>query len=324
MVKTGFDLKIGEAGYETLRAEGVTTLQVNVGKYCNQTCRHCHVDAGPHRQEIMSVSTAEKVVSILRRYPEIETLDITGGAPELHAPFRYLVREARSLNRHVIDRSNLTVLFVAGQDDLAEFLANQRVRIIASLPCYLESNVDKQRGRGVYQQSIEAIRILNGLDYGGESSGLELDLVYNPIGPTLPPDQASLEADYKRELNSRFGIQFNRLFTLANMPIARFKSDLVQSGSMDAYMSKLVTNFNPASVDSLMCRSLISISWDGRVFDCDFNQMLELPVTLEGVSHVDNFDLNALKNRRIRTAEHCFGCTAGAGSSCTGALTARK
>jgi radical SAM/Cys-rich protein len=322
MLSMRFDEKLSQIGLQPLRANGVTTLQVNVGKYCNQTCRHCHVDAGPHRQEIMSASTAEKIIGILGRYPEIEILDITGGAPELHAPFRYLVREARALNRQVIDRSNLTVLFVEGQEDLATFLASHGVRIIASLPCYLESNVNKQRGSGVFQQSIEAIRKLNDLGYG--STGLELDLVYNPLGPALPPDQANLEADYKRELYARFGIRFNRLFTLTNMPIARFKQDLLQQGRMDEYMSTLANNFNPVSVDELMCRSLVSISWDGRVFDCDFNQMLEMPVGAAGSAHIDNFDMEALKKRRIRTAEHCFGCTAGAGSSCTGALTARK
>jgi radical SAM/Cys-rich protein len=304
-----------------LKAYEISTLQVNVGKYCNQACRHCHVDAGPHRvAEQMSEEIARQCIDVLRKHPCIHTLDITGGAPELNANFRWMVSEARVLNRKVIDRCNLTILFVPGQETLADFLAVQRVRIIASLPCYSAANVDKQRGSGVFERSIAALRELNARGYGKTDSGLEIDLVYNPPGPSLPPPQAALEADYKRELQTRFGIVFNRLLTITNMPIARFKTDLQQSSRLESYMDLLAQKFNPDACANVMCRSLISVGWDGRVYDCDFNQMLDMPLLNSQVSHIQDFDVHLLQRRQIRTAEHCLGCTAGSGSSCTGAL----
>jgi len=320
-VISAFDARLGAAGCGELRAERLTTLQINVGKLCNQVCRHCHVDAGPHRiAEQMSRETSELVVDVLRRHPQLETLDITGGAPELNANFRMLVRAAFELRRAIIDRCNLTVLFVEGQQDLAAFLAEHRVRIVASLPCYLEQNVDKQRGGGVYAQSIAALKLLNSLGYGASGSGLELDLVYNPLGPSLPPPQDALERDYKRELYARHGVVFNRLLTITNMPISRFRQDLQQSGRLGAYLDLLAENFNTAAVPGVMCRSLISVGWDGALYDCDFNQMLELPLAGSQRGHIRDFDFAALQQRRIRTADHCLGCTAGAGSSCNGAL----
>lgn len=319
--RTRFDAQLAGAGCSELRAAEIATLQVNVGKLCNQACRHCHVDAGPHRTaEQMTRETAGQVLDVLRRHPQIATLDITGGAPELNANFRFLVRTAFALRRAIIDRCNLTVLFVEGQQTLPAFLAEHRVRIVASLPCYLEQNVDAQRGGGVFEKSIAALRILNGLGYGANDSGLELDLIYNPLGPSLPPPQDALERDYRRELHTRYGVAFNRLLTLANMPIARFRQDLQQSGRLAGYMELLARKFNAAAVPGVMCRSLISVSWDGFLYDCDFNQMLELPLSDPGRRRLRDFDFAALRQRRIRTAEHCLGCTAGAGSSCNGTL----
>lgn len=317
-----FEDSLSRNGLPDLRAARVSTLQVNVGKYCNQTCRHCHVDAGPHRRaEQMSEETARLVIDVLARHSSLETLDITGGAPELNANFRFLVREARALRRQVIDRCNLTVMYQDGLRDLPQFLAEHRVHVIASLPCYLEENVDRQRGKGVFAASIAALKALNAVGYGDEARGLQLDLVFNPQGPSLPPPQAALEADYKRELG-KHGIVFNHLLTITNMPIARFKQDLLLSGKLERYVELLETKFNPVAVADVMCRTLLSVSWDGRLFDCDFNQMLELPLAERSLAHLRDFDLAALEQRRIRTAEHCLGCTAGAGSSCSGALLA--
>ena len=311
---------LARSGIESLRASRIATLQVNVGKFCNQTCRHCHVDAGPHRvAEQMTRETAELVVGVLRRYPSLETLDITGGAPELNAQFRYLVTEARALGRAVIDRCNLTVLALEAHAGLAPFLAQQRVHIIASMPCYLEENVDKQRGKGVFAKSIAVLKELNALGYGRDAA-LPLDLMFNPLGATLPLPQAALEQDYKRELHARHGIVFNRLLTITNMPISRFREDLESSGKLGGYMELLEAKFNPAATGEVMCRTLISVGWDGRLFDCDFNQMLELPLDRAQARHIRDFDLDALRMRRIRTGDHCLGCTAGAGSSCAGAL----
>jgi radical SAM/Cys-rich protein len=305
-----------------LRAEDIATLQVNIGKYCNQTCRHCHVDSGPHRlAEQMSDDTARHVVRVLCENTEIRVLDLTGGAPEINRVFRVLVSAARRLKREVIDRSNLTVLLEPGQEDLAAYLAAHQVKVIASLPCYLKENVDRQRGNGVFERSIRAIRLLNAAGYGIAGSGLELDLVYNPVGFSLPPAQDALEVDYKRELTARHGIYFNRLLTITNMPIARYRQDLVNAGKLDMYMELLARNFNAATIPALMCRHLISVSWEGLLFDCDFNQMLGMDIGGPARLHIRDFDDNALRNRLIRTASHCFGCTAGCGSSCSGALT---
>lgn len=319
----GFEQVLADHGRWPLRATGIEVLQINVGKLCNQTCRHCHVDAGPDRREVMSRETAEACLDVLRR-SDIPTLDITGGAPEMNPHFRWLVTEARGLGRRVIDRCNLTILVAPGFDDLPEFLAKEQVEIVASLPCYLEENVDRQRGDHVFQRSLDALRRLNALGYGQPDSSLFLTLVFNPTGPTLPPDQQQLEADYRRELRARYGIEFTRLFTITNLPISRFLDDLLQSGQFDAYMHKLVDAFNPATVDGLMCRTMLSVDWQGNLSDCDFNQMLDVPLAAglpRNIVELDEAALAQIANRRIVTGQHCFGCTAGAGSSCQGSLT---
>jgi radical SAM/Cys-rich protein len=314
-----FDQALTENGLEPLRASGIAVLQVNVGRVCNQTCVHCHVDAGPDRRESMSRETAEACLRVLAE-TDIPTLDITGGAPELNPHFRRLVAEASRLGRHVIDRSNLTILEALGFRDLPEFLAEHCVEIVASLPCYLAENVNAQRGDGVFDQSLAALRRLNALGYGRPSSGLILTLVYNPLGPSLPPPQAKLEAEYQRELKSRYGVVFNRLFTFTNLPIGRFLHRLVQSGQYEAYMRKLIDTFNPSAAAGVMCRTTLSVEWDGRLHDCDFNQMLGLGLDREAPSNIRDFDYERLAKRRIRTGQHCYGCTAGAGSSCQGAI----
>jgi radical SAM/Cys-rich protein len=297
------------------------TLQVNLGYRCNQSCVHCHVNAGPTRTEIMSAQTVNEVIGFLRK-TAVRTLDITGGAPEIHPHFRYLVREAYALGIQVMDRCNLTVLEEPGQERLAEFLALHRVEIVASLPCYTEELVDRQRGKGVYEKSIAGIRRLNALGYGQPDSALTLNLVYNPQGPSLPPAQDKLEADYKRILGERFGIVFNRLFTLANMPIQRFGSTLVSQGRFAPYMQLLKDNYHEANLDAVMCRSLVSVDWQGNLYDCDFNQMLGLPLAVAGRPRLRLADLlgRDLEGNPIAVADHCFGCTAGQGSSCGGAL----
>jgi len=311
--------KLAESCIDPLRAGRIEILQVNVGKVCNQTCRHCHVDAGPDRRESMSLETADLCLDVLRR-TDIGTLDITGGAPELNPHFRRLASGARSLGRHVIDRCNLTILLAPGFQDLPEFLAANQVEIVASLPCYLEKNVDAQRGDGVYMRSIEAIRRLNALGYGRDGSSLTLTLVFNPGGASLPPDQKTLEAAYRKELAARFGIEFTRLFTITNMPISRFLEDLASQGKLDSYMEKLVAAFNPRAAASVMCLNTLSVGWDGRLYDCDFNQMLDLEVEPDAPRHIRDFQRALLEGRRIVTDRHCFGCTAGAGSSCQGAV----
>jgi radical SAM/Cys-rich protein len=313
-----FDARLAAARHAPLVADAVHVLQVNVGKKCNQVCAHCHVDAGPDREEVLSRSTAESVVRALVA-GRIGTLDITGGAPELNPNFRWLVTEARVLGVHVMDRCNLTILSHRGQEDLAEFLAAHRVEIVCSLPYYQERETDRQRGHGVFQRSIDGLRRLNALGYGQPESGLLLNLVMNPVGAYLPAKQAALEADFKRQLERRHGVVFNNLYTITNMPISRFLEYLLDSGNYEAYMQKLVTAFNPTAVPGLMCRTLISVGYDGRLYDCDFNQMLELPVDASAPRHIDDFSAAALAGRPIVTGRHCYGCTAGAGSSCGGA-----
>jgi radical SAM/Cys-rich protein len=294
---------------------------VNLGYRCNLSCSHCHVNAGPSRTEMMDGATIALIPAVLRARG-FTSLDITGGAPELHPGFRELVRQARQLGATVIDRCNLTILSEPGQEDLGEFLAEQEVRVVASLPCYSAANVDRQRGDGVFARSIAGLRQLNTLGYGEEGSGLELDLVYNPQGPSLPPPQAALEADYKRELASLFGIRFNRLLTIANMPIQRFAAVLRQSNQLETYQALLQASHNPANLAQVMCRSTISVDWQGLLYDCDFNQMLALAAGGLG-PHRRLGDL--LKHdptgEPIAVAQHCFGCTAGAGSSCGGSLS---
>jgi radical SAM/Cys-rich protein len=268
----------------------------------------------------MTQDTIDQIIEVLDRTPQILTVDITGGAPEMNPHFEHLVRQCRIRDRKVIDRCNLTVFYVKGKSHLPEFLAEQGVEIIASLPCYQEANVDQQRGKGVFDRSISALQTLNRLGYGKTGTGLNLHLVYNPQGVSLPPPQGELEQDYKEELMSRYGIQFNRLMTITNMPISRFLDDLQESGQVDAYYTLLVNSFNEATVEDLMCRSLISVGWDGRLYDCDFNQMLDLPLQNGSLNWIRDFNLAALEDRRIVVGSHCFGCTAGAGSSCGGAL----
>ena len=299
----------------------IDTLQVNVGYRCNQSCVHCHVGASPQRTEEMAAETIDLVVAVLA-HQRIATLDITGGAPELNPHFRRLVRAARDLGVRVIDRCNLTILEVAGQEDLAEFFKLQQVEVVASLPCYLSENVDRQRGKGVFENSIRGLQRLNALGYGREGTGYILNLVYNPQGPTLPPPQEALEADYRRELGDKFSIVFNRLFTLANMAIQRFGSTLISKGEFDRYLRLLRHAHREENLESVMCRDLVSVDWRGYLYDCDFNQMLDLPLTgphgrqrrLEDLL-TDDLDRNP-----IRVAGHCYGCTAGQGSSCGGAL----
>jgi radical SAM/Cys-rich protein len=317
-----FAQSLSGANLFPLTATDVSTLQVNVGKRCNQACKHCHVDAGPNRTEEMSRETAEWVIEALRRHPTIATLDITGGAPELNPHFRYLAESARGLGRHVIDRCNLTILFEPGQDDLARFLAANRIEVVASLPFYLADRTDRQRGLGVFNKSIEGLLILNSLGYGVTGSGLTLNLVYNPNGAFLPPDQAEMESEYRHELMSRHGIVFTNLFTLTNLPIARFKHFLERSGNYDRYLAKLAGAFNPQAAANVMCRSLVSVGYDGTLYDCDFNQMLELPLPADVPGHIRDFDGYLLARRNIVTGAHCYGCAAGAGSSCGGAVAA--
>jgi radical SAM/Cys-rich protein len=312
-----FDRTLAQRGLESLQAVGIEVLQVNVGKLCNQTCRHCHVDAGPDRREIMSHETLTECLAVLAR-TDIPVVDITGGAPELNPHFRWFVEEVRRLGRHVIDRCNLTVLLTRGQEDLPGFLAGHEVEIIASLPCYLEKNVDAQRGEGVFERSLAAFRRLNALGYGHSESGRVLNLVYNPLGPSLPPPQKQLEADYRRELAARYEVYFNRLYTITNMPISRFLDDLLTSGRYEAYLEKLLATFNPAAVAGVMCRTTLSVDWQGRLHDCDFNQMLDLGLRPDLPQHIRDFDAERLATRRIITGRHCYGCTAGAGSSCQG------
>ena len=311
-----------------LRAR-VTTLQVNVGLRCDLACHHCHVEAGPRRTETMAPRTADRLLALLAANPEIATLDLTGGAPELQNEFRRLVRGAHALGRRVIDRCNLTVFDATGQQDTPEFLARRGVQIVASLPCYTRENVEQQRGRGVFARSIAALQRLNGLGYGQAGSPLAcdpvaselgLDLVYNPLGPSLPPPQAELEGRYRAELRELFGIEFNRLLTITNMPIKRFAHQLAREGRAEEYQSLLVNHFNPDTVPELMCRHLVSVSWDGRLFDCDFNQMLQIPAAAKPETVFEIDDFGTLTGGAIATGPHCFGCTAGSGSSCSGAL----
>ena len=302
-----------------LQADGIEILQVNVGKLCNMTCRHCHVDAGPDRREIMTRETIDWCLDALRN-SDIRTLDLTGGAPEMNPDFKYFVTEARKLDVHVIDRCNLTILLANGFTDMPDFLSENQVEVVASLPCYLEENTDSQRGDGAYQQSITALKRLNQLGYGQPNSDLNLTLVYNPVGVSLPPDQQKLENDYREVLRRDHGIEFSRLFTITNMPISRFLEDLIEQKQYEAYMQKLIDAFNPAAVAGVMCRKMVSVGWDGRLFDCDFNQMLELGTKAQYPQHIREFSASTLNTREIVIGQHCFGCTAAAGSGCLGAI----
>lgn len=315
-----FELSLKEVEKKLVRNK-LSTLQINIGKFCNLACHHCHVEAGPLRPERMDEKTAKRLIQLIVTSKDIKTVDLTGGAPELNPHFRSIVVAAREASKEVIVRCNITVLFEAGQEDTAHFFKVNKVNVVASLPCYSKKNVEQQRGRGVFDKSIEGLKILNQLGYGKPETGLVLDLVYNPVGAFLPPSQDKLKQDYKKELNELFNIEFNNLFTITNMPIKRFLDDLLRQGKFESYMELLVNNFNAQSVDEVMCRTLISVSHDGELFDCDFNQMLNLSLgnkkrTIWDIESFDSFS----EGEKIKTANHCYACTAGAGSSCGGAL----
>ena len=311
---------LSPTSFPPLRRGRLETLQVNLGRLCNQSCLHCHVDAGPRRTEQMSRELAEQVLAFMESQ-QVACLDLTGGAPELNGNFRTLVVGARRLGARVIDRCNLTVLLEPGQEDLAEFMAAQRVELVASMPCYLPENVDAQRGKGVFRDSIRGLQRLNRLGYGDPSTDLSLSLVYNPQGPVLPPPQAELEADYRQQLQARYGIVFNRLLTLTNMPIKRFGSMLLSKGQFHDYLELLRQSHRSDNLSGVMCRSMLSLDWQGYAYDCDFNQMLEIPLAGTQRPHLRDLMRTDFEGLEIRVAEHCYGCTAGQGSSCRGALT---
>lgn len=317
-VRVGFQDMLAANGLEPLERARLSELQINVGRLCNQACQHCHVDAGPKRTEIMSWETMTRLLQWATQ-AGIKTVDITGGAPELNPNFRQLVDSFIELGVGVTSRCNLTVLFEPHQEDLASWYAERWVRLVCSLPCYSKENVDAQRGNGVFDKSTRALRVLNGEGYGIDD-GLPLELVYNPVGACLPPPQATLEAEYRRRLYSDFGIRFTRLLTLTNLPINRFSHFLERTGQTDSYQQLLVENFNPTTVPNLMCRHLISVDWLGQVYDCDFNQMLDMPICGRSPRYLWDIDAEALAGMPVAVGQHCFGCTAGAGSSCGGAL----
>lgn len=305
-----------------LRATGVEILQLNVGKMCNQVCKHCHVDAGPDRKEIMTKETMESCLIVLQ-HSSIKTVDLTGGAPEMNPNFRWFVKEIKKLNKHIIVRCNLTIILANKKyHDLPEFFEQHQVEVVSSLPSFTQDRTDRQRGDGVFEDSIKALQMLNTVGYGMPNTNLKLNLVYNPTGAFLPPSQQALEIEFKDELLKNYGIRFNSLFAITNMPISRYLDYLLTTGNYDKYMEKLVNAFNPDAVQNLMCRNTISVSWDGFLYDCDFNQMLELSVSKPNSIHLKDFDLLALNNRDIVLKQHCYGCTAGAGSSCSGVVSA--
>ncbi len=311
-----------DSNFPEIHRNKLETLQVNLGYKCNQRCLHCHVNAGPNRKEMISQDNVKLLLKVLES-TTVGTLDITGGAPEMHPDFRYLVQQASALGIKIIDRCNLTILNELGYEDMANFLAKHKVEIVASLPCYLEENVDAQRGTGVYQSSIRALKKLNSIGYGRNDSDLQLSLAYNPIGPVLPPSQETLTEDYKKELFNREGIVFDNLYVLTNMPIKRFGSTLVSNGEFDDYMHLLKSSHQDKNLATVMCRNLLSVDWEGYIYDCDFNQMLNLPLKFNGHTRMHLRDLmqENIENNRIIVADHCYGCTAGSGSSCSGSLS---
>ena len=316
-----FSDKLRDLGHAPFRPTAIEIFQLNIGKLCNQTCAHCHVDAGPDRkEENMNRTDLEACLAVIAATPTIKTVDITGGAPEMNPHFRWFVTECRRLGKQVIDRCNLTILTAHRKyEDLPQFLAGQGVTVVSSLPYFSKKRTDGQRGDGVFEASIEALRRLNAVGYGRPGSGLQLDLVFNPSGAYLPGKQETLEAEFKRQLDRRYGIVFNSLYAITNLPVSRFLDYLLESGNYEEYMQKLVDAYNPATVEGLMCRNTVSVSWDGYLYDCDFNQMLDLKVTTEG-RHIRDWDASALAERSIVLNQHCYGCTAGAGSSCTGTV----
>jgi radical SAM/Cys-rich protein len=315
---TKFEEKLQDIDLFPLKPTGIEIFQMNVGYMCNMTCKHCHVDAGPDRKEIMTKKTFGYCLDALRE-SDIKTVDLTGGAPEMNPHFRWFVEEVSEMGKHVIVRSNLTILTTNKFSDLPEFFKKHGVEVTCSLPFYSKSRTDRQRGKGTYDKSITALKRLNELGYGKEDTGLMLNLVYNPVGAFLPGDQEEIKQEFKKELSRTHGIEFNDLYTITNLPISRFLNFLLMSGNLEEYMEKLIEAFNPAAAMGVMCRNTISIGWDGRLFDCDFNQMLEMEVHEDSVQHIKDFDIDSLNNREILVNQHCFGCTAGAGSSCGGA-----
>lgn len=301
-----------------IKRNSISTLQINIGKRCNQACHHCHVEAGPKREENMDLKTISRILELVNKTPSIKTVDITGGAPELNPHFRHFVENSKKLNKNIIDRCNLTILLEKGQEDTALFLAKNNVEIIASLPCYEENNVNKQRGRYVFNKSIKALKILNSIGYGKKDSDLILNLVYNPVGEHLPPEQLQLELDYKKSLKDKYNIEFNSLFTITNMPINRYAHSLKRNNKYDNYMKLLMDNFNTQAIDNVMCKNLVSIAWDGVIYDCDFNQMLGIDLKSK-ITIWDITNFNEV-SKNITLADHCYACTAGSGSSCTGVL----
>ncbi len=315
-----FQEKLSISGLYPLKPTGVQIFQVNIGKMCNQVCRHCHVDAGPDRKEIMTRATMKQCLETLQNNPQLKTVDLTGGAPEMNPDFRWFVEEIKKLKRHLIVRCNLTIILANKKyHDLPAFYKQHNIELVSSLPFYTQDRTDRQRGNGVFDDSIQALQMLNETGYGIEGSGLILNLVYNPAGAFLPPAQESLEKEYKNALKDKYGIRFNQLYAITNLPISRFLDFLLQSGNYEKYMEKLVDAYNPAAAANVMCRNTISIGWDGSLYDCDFNQMLELKSA--GTSgHISQFNLETLNEREIVIGQHCYGCTAGAGSSCGGAV----
>jgi radical SAM/Cys-rich protein len=315
-----FEDKLEIIGMNPLKATGIEIMQVNMGKMCNQVCKHCHVDAGPDRKEIMTQATMQSILDVLKT-TDIQTVDLTGGAPEMNPNFRWFVEEISKLGRHIIVRCNLTIILANPKyHDLPQFFKRHKVEVVSSLPFYTSSRTDRQRGDGVFNKSIEALKLLNEVGYGKSDSGLTLNLVYNPAGAFLPPSQEALEKEFKTALKKDFNIEFNSLFAITNLPISRFLDYLVNSGNYESYMQELVDAFNPAVAVSVMCRNTLSIGWDGYLYDCDFNQMLDLKVSQSKSQHISEFDLDALNNREIIVGRHCFGCTAGSGSSCGGSV----
>lgn len=315
-----FHEKLRKANLLPLKPLKMEIFQINIGKMCNQTCKHCHVDAGPDRKEIMAKETMQQCLEVLKNNPQLKTVDLTGGAPEMNPEFRWFVEEIKNLNRHVIVRCNLTIILANKKYyDLPDFYKLHQVEVVCSLPFYRKDRTDSQRGNGVFQSSIKVLKLLNEVGYGQDGTGLILNLVYNAAGAFLPPCQSSLEKEYKKELQ-QFDIKFNHLFTITNMPISRYLDYLLASGNYETYMQKLVDSYNPAAAANVMCRNTISVGWDGYLYDCDFNQMLELKVNSKS-KHISDFNLVYLQNRNITTGQHCFGCTAGAGSGCGGSIT---
>ncbi len=316
-----FSEKLANQGHQPFKPTEIEIFQLNIGKLCNQTCAHCHVDAGPDKKvENMNRQTLEQCLDMIRAIPTVQVVDITGGAPEMNPHFRWFVEECTKMGKRVIDRCNLTIIMANPKyRDLPAFLAKHKVHVVSSLPYFSKKRTDGQRGDGVFEDSIKALQLLNEAGYGKEGTGLVLDLVFNPSGAYLPGKQEELQAEFKRQLDRKFGIVFNELYAITNLPVARFLDYLVETGNYEEYMQKLVDAYNPMTVDSLMCRNTISVSWEGFLYDCDFNQMLDLPIAAQG-RHITDFDVEELRNRNIVLNQHCYGCTAGAGSSCGGTV----